>query len=250
MLLDKDLFVIENNTTMSNYLIKPSHTNMTLKIFQDHITCQDYEDLKINAAGAMRKEIKVIVRYEVKEKIPQSGTTFCQSCVLLNPNDRPEAEMSLYINTGCKNDTCITDLKVVSATYGGNETMKENAPMALGTFTNFTIQYNVSSLAEPSFGTNLKITIPPRVKFSKTLESCNVLERNTMNCRIKPGGSLKQNDKTESIKISFDISEFRGDLLEIIAEVSSKGNETNPEDNIVKNSFNLFENSTVTIKGY
>lgn len=247
--LDKDFFVIENTTASTKRNIAYTKGNMT--IIQDKKTCHKYENLKVNVTGAKKTEIKVVVDYELVEKIPHSGKEFCESCVITDPNDRLEARMSLYIKTGCSKDVCETDLKVVSASSAGDYTMNENVPSILGSFTNFTTQYNVSSLAEPSFATNLGITILTQgVKFSTRLASCKIalLRRNVMNCLIKSGGSIKKNEM-ESIKINFDIADFQGDLLEIKAEVSSVGNEINPRDNVVKNSFNFFENSTVLIGG-
>ncbi|GAB0091178.1 Integrin alpha-PS3 [Sergentomyia squamirostris] len=184
------------------------------------------------------KPIDLEMSWQVMDNTP-SEVGFCDHCVYLNPNDPSFARSQVVFNTGCENIPCRADLKITGTLHGPEKYI-------LNSVTSFRLQLDVTNDGETAYLPRLSIEKKPGLNFMKILPNCD-LDDDVMTCNFPeplPRG------KSQSLTFRFDPTSLEsGDEISISANVSSTGDEANPEDNTKEFSIPIVERSEVEIVG-
>ncbi|XP_017013569.2 integrin alpha-PS3 isoform X2 [Drosophila takahashii] len=182
--------------------------------------------------------IDLEMHYELTKKIPDSEE-FCDSCAVVDPKEPKVSTQKIIFSTGCATDVCTADLQLrsknVSPTYilGSADTLRVNYEITNGGETAYLPQFNVTSTS--------------RLAFAQVPGNCKVAEA-VMVCDLNRGRPLAKGD-SDSVTISFDVSQLSGQSLIIHAEVFSTGYEKNPTDNKQTNVISLKEFTEIDASG-
>ncbi|KAH8348438.1 hypothetical protein KR084_007423 [Drosophila pseudotakahashii] len=182
--------------------------------------------------------IDLEMHYELTKKIPDSEE-FCESCAVVDPKEPKVSTQKIIFSTGCATDVCTADLQLrsknVSPTYilGSADTLRVNYEITNGGETAYLPQFNVTSSS--------------RLAFAQFPGNCKVAEA-VMVCDLNRGRPLAKGD-SDSVTVSFDVSQLSGQSLIIHAEVFSTGYEKNPTDNKQTNVISLKEYTEIDASG-
>ncbi|KAH8277662.1 hypothetical protein KR018_003291, partial [Drosophila ironensis] len=182
--------------------------------------------------------IDLEIHYEVTKKIPDTDE-FCTTCVAVDPAEPKVYTEKIIFSTGCSTDVCVADLQLssknVSPTY------------ILGSADILRLNYEVTNNGETAYLPQFNVTSSSRLPFAQVPGNCKVTEA-FMVCDLKGGRPLAKGD-SDSITISFDVSQLGGLSLIISAEVFSTGHEKNPMDNKQTNVISLQEFTEIDATG-
>jgi Integrin alpha len=186
--------------------------------------------------------ILVDMTFELKEKIPENETKFCDTCFVLNPHDFNSISKNISFHTGCKETKCLTDLSVV-----GKLSNAKN-PYAFNSTDSIDIIYEIQNHGEPAYYSQMNITIPTNItKFKKTPSTCQV-DNNVLSCNITSSNPIRR-EKPVELKISLETSHLKGDLLSVHANVFSRGDDKNLMNNNHQFNIGLMEYSEIELNG-
>jgi hypothetical protein len=207
---------------------------------QDVENCVDQPfDIKISHHQDILKPIIFKHEYKLVNSIPGGGKKFCDVCVALDNHEKTTA-LSVPVNTGCKQEICRPNLKLVGVLKGVEDRL------TIGSIKNISLFYNVTNEGEPAYSTVLSVVIPETVKYISIPSSCTQ-DKSEIVCRIRSNKPLKLNEKFD-FEIILDVSKAKGDFLNIIATVSSYGVELNRTDNSVSFKIILEEHSVINVQ--
>lgn len=216
--------------------------------YQIELTRQnECSDFIVHVRGTLNdifKPIHIEVKYDTVEKIPETSSDFCESCVALDPRDSKSVSTKVTFITGCSGERCVSDLAVVGTLLNVRQ------PYVLGSTPTIAIQYDISNAGESAYLTQLKISIPTNVtQFSRVPPSCR--EENNkrdMVCDINAGKPVA-NGESVKLDINLEASKLEGESFRVFAIVSSTGDEHRPIDNEYENEIFLTEFSDVELIG-
>ncbi|XP_017069438.1 integrin alpha-PS3 isoform X2 [Drosophila eugracilis] len=182
--------------------------------------------------------IDLEMHYELTKKVPDSEE-FCETCAIVDPKEPKVSTQKIIFSTGCATDICTADLQLrsknVSPTYilGSAETLRLN--------------YEITNNGETAYLPQFNVTSTSRLAFAQVPGNCKVIDA-VMVCDLNRGRPLAKGD-SDSITISFDVSQLTGQSLIIHAEVFSTGYEKNPTDNKQTNVIGLKEFTDIDATG-
>ncbi|CAO1393862.1 unnamed protein product [Diamesa hyperborea] len=206
--------------------------------------CWEFEIFTKSTLADIFKPIEIEMKYELVQKIPDGGSEFCTTCVLIDPNASKTIVTKVPFITGCKGERCMSDLKLVGTLINVKQ------PYVLGSTKTIAVQYEISNAGETAYLTQLMVTIPTNLtQFSRVPPNCklNNLE-SLMTCDISGGKPLAQNDQI-TLTINLDASRLQGSSFMINASVSSTGDELNPSNNQYLNEVFMTEFSDIEMVG-
>uniref|UniRef100_A0A1L8E3W8 Putative vitronectin receptor alpha subunit n=1 Tax=Nyssomyia neivai TaxID=330878 RepID=A0A1L8E3W8_9DIPT len=242
----------------------PSNVRLQLKIiadtqygrvkFPEGGTSQEFEvnpqgfsqckvfDVEVNSrTEIIFKPIDLEMSWQIIDNVPQ-GSSFCDHCVFLNPLDASYVRSQVVFNTGCKNTPCRADLSLSGKLFAPN-------PYILGSAQHFRAQYEVSNFGETAYLPRITVQKSPSLNFMQILPYCLLDEDgDTMTCDLSTEPILR--DQTRTIAFRFDPSKLDGNEFTITANVSSTGDEENPQDNTMEFTIPIQEFSTIEIVGH
>ena len=191
------------------------------------------------------KPINIDLKYDTVRKIPEHSQKFCDTCVVLDPRGSKSMSTKVTFSTGCKGETCVSDLAVVGTLFNVKQ------PYVLGSTPTITLRYEISNAGESAYLTQLKITIPTNVtQFSRVPPSCREdNNKRDMVCDINSGKPVA-NGETVKIDINLEASKLEGESFKVQAIVTSTGEEQRPADNEYENEILLTEFSDVELIGH
>jgi len=117
----------------------------------------------------------------------------------------------------------------------------------LGTTDTLRLNYEVINQGETAYLPQLKVTSTFRLPFAKVPGNCRV-RKGVMLCDLNDGRPLASGD-SDSLAITFDVSQLNGDLLTIDAAVFSTGVDKNSTDNEKTNEIILREFTEIDASG-
>ena len=186
--------------------------------------------------------IEIGMTYNLTNKVPKDSNIFCESCVIEDPTNIVFKSLKIPISTGCKGETCVSDLTLTGYFVNIEKTY------ILGSTTTLAVFYDIINSGETAYLVELTIIIPKDLKFAQNPSNCNINnERTTMNCDVNVG---KQLDDKENVNftVSFDVTRLTGTEFEVNAFVSSSGIELKPDDNQLQLKLSLEEFSEIELK--
>ncbi|XP_037715995.1 integrin alpha-PS3 isoform X2 [Drosophila subpulchrella] len=182
--------------------------------------------------------IDLEMHYELTKKVPDSEE-FCETCAVVDPQEPTVSTQKIIFSTGCATDVCTADLQLrsknVSPTY------------ILGSADTLRINYEITNVGETAYLPQFNVTSTSRLAFAQVPGNCKVVEA-VMVCDLNRGRPLAKGD-SDSVTISFDVSQLSGQSLIIYAEVFSTGYEKNPTDNKQTNVIGLKEFTEIDASG-
>ncbi|XP_016941080.4 integrin alpha-PS3 isoform X1 [Drosophila suzukii] len=182
--------------------------------------------------------IDLEMHYELTKKVPDSDE-FCETCAVVDPQEPTVSTQKIIFSTGCATDVCTADLQLrsknVSPTY------------ILGSADTLRINYEITNAGETAYLPQFNVTSTSRLAFAQVPGNCKVVEA-VMVCDLNRGRPLAKGD-SDSVTISFDVSQLSGQSLIIYAEVFSTGYEKNPTDNKQTNVIGLKEFTEIDASG-
>ncbi|XP_016952949.1 integrin alpha-PS3-like [Drosophila biarmipes] len=187
---------------------------------------------------SVRTPIELEMNYELAKKVPQSGE-FCESCATVDPADLNSFTQKLVFSTGCANEVCVVDLQLKSEDFGPTYVLGSTATLRL--------KYEITNYGETAFLPQFNVTSSAHLPFAQIPGNCKV-DESVMTCDLNHGQPLAKGD-TDSVSISFDVSQLGGQWLIISAAVFSEGNEKNSADNKQTNKINLRELTELDVSG-
>lgn len=221
------------------------NVNSTIKITQVE-SCSDYNIYVRGNIADIFKPVIIDFRYDLKDKIPEYDSNFCETCVALDPSDNKIASKKIPFSTGCGDERCVPDLVVVGTLVNVRQ------PYVLGSTKTIEIKYEISNTRESAYLTQLSVKIPSNVTdFSRIPSSCRIQDsptRETMICDINQGKPIKSQETVELI-VYLDATRLDGESLKIFANVTSAGDEFRPVDNFYTNEIILTEFSDIEFNG-
>jgi Integrin alpha len=207
--------------------------------------CNDYTVFIKGTLNDIFKPVTIEFKYDLVQKIPDYDHKFCETCVAIDPNEPKSTTTKIAFSTGCANERCIADLSVVGTLVNVRQ------PYVLGSTRTIEIKYEISNAGESAYLTSISITIPQNItEFSRIPSTCRqeAVARRTMICDINHGKPIK-NRETVELLINLDASKLEGSSFQIVANVSSAADESNPDDNIYQNEILLTEFSDIELNG-
>ncbi|XP_017061946.1 integrin alpha-PS3 isoform X2 [Drosophila ficusphila] len=182
--------------------------------------------------------IDLEMHYELTKKVPDSDQ-FCETCAIVDPKEPKVSTQKIIFSTGCATDVCTADLQLrsknVSPTY------------ILGSADTLRLNYEITNNGETAYLPQFNVTSTSRLAFAQVPGNCKVAEA-VMVCDLNRGRPLAKGD-SDSVTISFDVSQLSGESLIIYAEVFSTGYESNPTDNRQTNVIGLREFTEIDASG-
>ncbi|KAL5285907.1 ITGA9 family protein [Megaselia abdita] len=183
------------------------------------------------------KPIEVSVSFDIVNKVPQSSSQFCDTCVVSDPDHSKTVSHKISYSTGCAG-TCNADLKVMSS--------GAPAEFIVGQSSSFAVKYIISNSGETAFLP--QISLNSTVGYKRVPSNC-ALKEQIMTCNLLDGVSMRNGQKDE-ITIMFDTSDLsKLSKIIIIANVTSSGNERTPLDNVVESVITLKKESNIAASG-
>ncbi|KAH8244024.1 hypothetical protein KR032_012257, partial [Drosophila birchii] len=164
---------------------------------------------------------------------------FCETCVAVDPTEPKISTERIMINVECANEACIADLQLNSPNEGITFTLGSNGILLL--------MYQITNDGETAYRPQFSVTSDSRLPFAQVPGDCLVSEA-VMMCNLNSGQALG-NGETDSITVSFDVSQLSGTSLKVTAEVFSSGDEKNVKDNKHVNKIGLEENTEIDVMG-
>jgi len=117
----------------------------------------------------------------------------------------------------------------------------------LGSADTLRLNYEITNIGETAYLPQFNVTSTSRLAFAQVPGNCKVVDA-VMVCDLNRGRPLAKGD-TDSVTISFDVSQLSGQSLIIHAEVFSTGYEQNPTDNRQTNVIGLKEFTEIDASG-
>lgn len=230
------------NPTLDGNSIAQQPIKMSLT-FDEVCSNFTYYEYKINKEELFDKLI-IVCKPQLKKTEPSTNVTFDEKFVLLN-NNETDFEYSLNIQTGCKNNSqCQVTLSVegTSDFYGRN--------YVLGTGDQITYNFTIANSGEPAFDTIATIEIPKETNFKKIPLYCKEeqSEKWKMICDVNKGHVFKSDSGTDKISFPIEIGNFKGNLIEVSANVTSKGVPTSESKLSKRIKIQLWRESKIDIK--
>ncbi|KAH8346896.1 hypothetical protein KR059_001980, partial [Drosophila kikkawai] len=186
------------------------------------------------------KPIDVHMHYEiVQDKHVDETSEFCEKCVAVDPTDPNTSTERIVFNAGCSSAICIADLQLNSSDEGSTFTLGSNDILRL--------TYTITNAGETAYLPQFKVNSTSRLTFAQVPGDCQVSEA-VMMCNLN-GGQALGTGETDSVTVSFDVSQLSGESLVVTAEVFSTGNEKNITDNKHVNEISLREFTEIDIMG-
>ncbi|XP_033156513.1 integrin alpha-PS5 [Drosophila mauritiana] len=201
-------------------------------------SCKHFEVL-VTDPGGIFTPIHLQLHYELSKKIPRSHEAFCESCAVVDPLEPKYATETISFITGCAGKVCESDLQLSSKDV--------NSSFTLGTSEVFSMRYEITNSGEPAYVAQFKVTSSVRLPFAKVPGNCRVRQE-LMLCDLNGGLALARGD-SESLTITFDVSQLSGHSLTIEAAVSSAGMDQNLKDNTINTTISLREEAEIDASG-
>jgi len=202
--------------------------------------CINYE-INIQATLAtIFRPIDIKIEFDFVDKIQKNDSKFCHTCVMVDSKDPKSLKREIFFSTGCNSSDCKVDLSVTGTLQNVSQ------PFILGSEKTITINYEIKNVGEPAYSTQLRIEVSSVLtQFSRIPPSCSI-DKNVMNCNINNKKPV-YNQTTMTLNVTIDVAQLDGKWLEIKADISSIGYDTNPQDNRNINKMSLAEFSEIEI---
>ncbi|KAH8348432.1 hypothetical protein KR084_007421, partial [Drosophila pseudotakahashii] len=201
-------------------------------------SCQSFEIQVRYSEKDLSTPINLEMHYKLTKTVPDSEE-FCEACAVVDPKDPKVSTQKLIFSTDCVSDICVADLhlrsKNVSPTY------------ILGSADTLQVNYEITNSGETAYLPQFNVTSTSQLAFSQVPGNCKIAEA-VMVCDLNSGLSLAKGD-SDSVTVSFDVSQLSGQSLIIQAEVFSAGNEKNRTDNKETNVISLKEFADIDASG-
>ncbi|KAH8348354.1 hypothetical protein KR084_006705, partial [Drosophila pseudotakahashii] len=183
--------------------------------------CQDFEVKVLYSEKDLVKPIDLEIHYELAKKVPNSEE-FCETCAVVDPSEpKTYTTEKISFSTGCSTDVCVPDLELRSEHV--------NPSYTLGTTDTLRLSYEVTNHGETAYLPQLNVTSSARLPFAQVPGNCRV-RKSVMVCDLNNGRPLVEGE-SDSLTITFDVSQLSGDSLIIDAAVFSTGIDKNSTDN-------------------
>ncbi|XP_052841039.1 LOW QUALITY PROTEIN: integrin alpha-PS3-like [Drosophila gunungcola] len=200
-------------------------------------SCQHF-DINVRYGGEMYTSIDLQMHYELAKKVPVSGE-FCKTCAVVDPADSKVSTERITISTDCVSDVCVADLQIRSKNV--------RPTYVLGSDVSLHLDYEITNNGETAYLPQFNVSSTPQLPFAQVPGNCKVSNA-VMVCDLNRGGPLAKGD-SDSVTISFDVSQLSGESLTIHAEVFSAGNERSLTDNKQTNVIGLKEFTEIDASG-
>ncbi|XP_041675657.1 integrin alpha-PS4-like [Drosophila eugracilis] len=234
--------LIDIDTKVKTKRIKFAHTDTCQKRLT--VNASTDKDCKPFTLEMIKKErsdftpIALEIHYELKKKIPKTEE-FCIDCAIVNPEDVSFYMENITFSAGCANDVCEPDLKLSSKNM--------RSQFTLGSTNVLRLSYDITNDGENAYEPQFNVSTSPRLPFAQVPGNCKVTEH-VMVCDLKQRLRLVKGD-TDSVTVSFDVSQLSGQSLTVHAASHSTGNEKNSADNKLTNVIILKELSDIEASG-
>uniref|UniRef100_A0A182N9J2 Integrin alpha second immunoglobulin-like domain-containing protein n=1 Tax=Anopheles dirus TaxID=7168 RepID=A0A182N9J2_9DIPT len=179
---------------------------------------------------------------------PKAGAHFCTHCAVLDPPHANRVQERILFKTGCQNDTCVADLKILSVRWTDIP-----APFVVGSFKRGTFEVEIENAGENAYHPQLNFTVPAFLRAvdstaSKRNRSEPVDGRVGILCEVN-GGLPLQNSAQIKHTLVFDLTQVWDVSAGITIHVQalSNGAEKSPEDNEREHVMDLAEFSHIEI---
>ncbi|XP_044249047.1 integrin alpha-PS3 [Drosophila takahashii] len=201
--------------------------------------CRDFEVKVLYSEKDLVKPIDLEIHYELTNKVPNSEV-FCETCAMVDPSEpKTYSTEKISFITGCSTDVCVPDLQLRS------EHVKPS--YTLGSTNTLRLSYEVTNHGETAYLPQLNVTSSSRLPFAQVPGNCRV-RKAVMVCDLNNGRPLVKGD-SDSLIITFDVSQLSGDSLIIDAAVISTGIDENSTDNQQTNVIWLKEFAEIDVSG-
>uniref|UniRef100_A0A6B2EME7 Putative vitronectin receptor alpha subunit n=1 Tax=Phlebotomus kandelakii TaxID=1109342 RepID=A0A6B2EME7_9DIPT len=205
---------------------------------QSYSQCKIFDVAVESRTEIIFKPIDLDMSWQILDNTPQEGE-FCTNCVYQNPNDPTYVRSQVVFNTGCKNTPCRADLQISGKLFPPQ-------PYILGSAEHFRAEYEVKNHGETAYLPRIIIEKSSSLNFMRVLPNC-LLDVDIMTCDLSTEPILRGQSRTIAFK--FDPSTLEGSEAIITANVSSTGDEENPDDNTMEFTVNIQEFSEIEIVG-
>jgi hypothetical protein len=216
-----------------------------MKIYQQNETCRNHS-IKTSSLSESTKQLTITITYDLNVKsLSTTVKEFDENFVFIDEIDKKKVTTEILRNTGCADEICKTNLELIG------KVLDIDNVITVGIETTFRIQYSISNSGEAAYRTKLKITTKKYVAFAAVSSSCSVDtddDYSIMECDIRSGKPITDKNPYHT-NITFDISNMRGGNLEIIAEVSTMGDDSKSTTNKKVHQIKHVELSEVDVKG-
>lgn len=216
-----NLTVDQSLNRVSFYSNKMQSTQLTNVSLTSVEICGKFN---MNVRATMKdifKPITLELSFETEQQIDERKFKFCETCVVLDPRHSASKSEHVTFNTGCSDDkACKPDFTL------GEHLINVELPYLLGSTKTITISYVLFNLGEPSYQTQLKVSIPNNItQFSKVPPACQREANDSrMVCDINDGKPL-MNGETAMLDVILDSSHLEGESFSVYAQVSSRADD-------------------------
>uniref|UniRef100_A0A182QXJ7 Integrin alpha second immunoglobulin-like domain-containing protein n=1 Tax=Anopheles farauti TaxID=69004 RepID=A0A182QXJ7_9DIPT len=180
---------------------------------------------------------------------PKAGAHFCTHCAILDPRDANRVQERIPFKTGCRKETCETDLKIVSARWTDIP-----SPFVVGSYKRGTFEVEIENSGENAYLPQLNFTVPAflRGAVGSVPSECQlsqaVGERVGIRCDLNSGLPLKYSARVKYALV-FDLTQVRISSagVRVQVQVLTTSKELWSRDNEMEHVLELWEFSHIDI---
>uniref|UniRef100_A0A182IK10 Integrin alpha second immunoglobulin-like domain-containing protein n=1 Tax=Anopheles atroparvus TaxID=41427 RepID=A0A182IK10_ANOAO len=211
--------------------------------------CKQYL-VTVNASPTtLHQPIPIEVEYEMAERAsPPKDGPFCDHCALLDPNEFTRVQERIPFRTGCRTETCVSDLKIISIRWTDIP-----SPYVIGSTRVATLEVEIENSGESAFLPQVNVTVPASVQaLVKSVPECDVSPAVDGHIAVLCDLNNRLPIRTAaSIKypLAFDMTQLEGDRRELTVRAVSltSSKEQWPKDNEMEDTLSVREFSQVDI---
>ncbi|XP_053674657.1 integrin alpha-PS3-like [Anopheles nili] len=232
---------------MGRAVVKNHRRLPSITVSNDPV-CLQYDVQIVASPTTLYQPLTIDLEFGIATKAtPTKGQGFCNHCAMLDPAVVTHVQERIPFKTGCRKETCETDLKIVSLRW-----VDVTPPYVIGSSKRATLEVQISNTGENAYLPQVNFTVPVALRLESVPSECQltdpVHERAGVLCELNHGLPLKFSTRLR-YSLTFDMTQLQatGSSVTIHARALTTSRELWPADNELHTTLALREFSHVEI---
>uniref|UniRef100_A0A182WB95 Integrin alpha second immunoglobulin-like domain-containing protein n=1 Tax=Anopheles minimus TaxID=112268 RepID=A0A182WB95_9DIPT len=216
--------------------------------------CLEYTIVVKASPSTLYKPIAIEMEFGIAPTAmpPKDGTHFCEHCAILDPLDSNRVQERIPFKTGCRKETCVTDLKITNIRW-----VDVVQPYVIGSRKTVTLEVDIENAGEHAYLPQLNVTTSSLLRldntahmFAECLQSVARTSRDQISiiCDLNYGLPLKALAQTR-YTLTFDVTQLQAPVEDVTfyLQALTTSKEQWPRDNEMEQKLQLQEFSHIDI---
>uniref|UniRef100_A0A182MG76 Uncharacterized protein n=1 Tax=Anopheles culicifacies TaxID=139723 RepID=A0A182MG76_9DIPT len=231
----------------------PDKSHESVTIGNDPM-CLEYNVVVKASPTTLYKPITIEVEFGIAPTAipPKDGKQFCEHCAILNPQDSNRVHERIPFRTGCRKETCVTDLKIRNIRW-----IDIVPPYVIGSAKTVTLEVDIENMGENAYLPQLNVTTSALLRLdtaARMFAECSQSDARagqdliSIVCDLNDGLPLKAMAQTK-YSLTFDVTQLKASVepVKIHIQALTTSKEQWPRDNEVEQRLHLREFSHIDI---